>query len=55
MGAHDEEDKSGKAMATGMRVAGDNEGKGKEEGNGVGHKGGVQQIEQLLWQQEQWQ
>jgi len=42
-------------MAMGIRVAGDEEGEGDEAGDGVGDKGGVQQREQWLWQQEQWQ
>ncbi len=29
-------------MATGIRVAGDEEGKGDKEGNGIGDKGRVQ-------------
>jgi hypothetical protein len=41
MGARDEEGKSGKAMATGIRVVGDEEGKGKKEGDGIGNKVGV--------------
>jgi hypothetical protein len=39
----------------GIRVAGDKEGKRDEAGDGVGDEGGVQQREQWLWQQEQWQ
>jgi hypothetical protein len=42
-------------MAMGIRVAGDEEGKRDEAGDGVGDEGGVQQREQWLWQQEQWQ
>jgi hypothetical protein len=46
MGACDEvEGKGGKVMAMGIRVAGNEEGKGDKEGNGVGNKGGVQRIE----------
>ncbi len=41
MGAWDKEDKGGKAMAMGIRVAGDVEGKGDEEGNVLGNEGGV--------------
>ncbi len=55
MGAWDKKGKGGKAMAMGIRVAGDKEGKGNKEGNVVGNKGGVQQREQWLWRQEQWQ
>ncbi len=33
--------KGGKAMAMGIRVAGDKEGKGNEKGNGVSNEGGV--------------
>jgi hypothetical protein len=39
MRARDKEGKGGKAMAMGIRVAGDEEGKCKEEGNGVNNKG----------------
>jgi len=42
MGACDEKGEGGKAMAMGMRVAGDEEGEGDEAGDGVDHKGGVQ-------------
>ncbi len=42
-GACDEEGKSGKALAMGIKVAGDKEGKGNKEGNGVSNEGGVQQ------------
>ncbi len=42
-------------MVMGIRVAGDEEGEGDEAGDGVGNKGGVQQREQWLWRQEQWQ
>jgi hypothetical protein len=55
MGASEKEGQGSKAMATVIRVAGDKEGKGNGEGNGVGNKGGVQQREQWLWWQEQWQ
>jgi hypothetical protein len=39
MGARDEEGDGGKEMAVGIRVTGDKEGKGDEEGDGVGNKG----------------
>ena len=55
MGACDEKGEGGKAMVMGIRVAGDEEGEGDEAGDGVGNKGGVQQREQWLWRQEQWQ
>jgi hypothetical protein len=55
MGAWGEEGKGNKAMAMGIRVAGDKEGKNDEEGHVVGNEGGVQQREQWLRQQEQWQ
>ncbi len=55
MGACDKEGKGSKGMAMGIRVAGDKEGEGNKEGNGVGNKGGVKQREQWLWQQEKWQ
>jgi hypothetical protein len=42
MGACDEEGKGSKAMATGIRVAGNKEGKIDKEGDGIGNKGGVQ-------------
>jgi hypothetical protein len=45
MGACDKEGKGGKAMAMGIRVVGDKEGKGNEEGDVIGKKGGVQQRE----------
>ena len=45
MGAWDEKGEGGKAMAMGIRVAGDEEGKGDEAGNDVGDKGGVQRRE----------
>jgi hypothetical protein len=41
-GAFDKEGKGSKAMAMGIRVAGDNEGEGNKEGDGIGDKGGVQ-------------
>jgi hypothetical protein len=41
MGACDKEGKGGKAMATEIRVVGNEEGDGDEEGNGIGNKGGV--------------
>ncbi len=37
------EGKGGKAMATLIRVAGNEEGKGDKEGDCIGNKGGVQQ------------
>jgi hypothetical protein len=43
MGACDEEGKGDKALAMGIKVAGDKEGKGNKEGNGVSNEGGVQQ------------
>ncbi len=46
MGACDEEGEGGKVMAMGIRVAGDEEGKGNEEGNVIGDEGGVQRREQ---------
>ena len=55
MGACDEKGEGRKAMAMGIRVAGDKEGEGDEAGDGVGNEGGVQLREQWLWQQEQWQ
>ena len=55
MGACDKKGDGGKAMAIGIRVTGDKEGKRDEAGNGVGNKGGVQQRERWLWRQEQWQ
>ena len=42
-------------MAMGIRVAGDEEDKGNEVGDGVGVEGGMRQRERWLWQQEQWQ
>jgi hypothetical protein len=45
MGASDKEGKGGKAMATGIRVSGDKEGKGDKEGNHISNEGGVQQRE----------
>ena len=42
MGACDEKGQGGKAMAMGIRVAGDEEGKRDEAGDGVGNEGGVQ-------------
>ncbi len=41
MGACDEKGEGGKAMAMGIRVAGDKEDEGGEAGNGVGNEGGV--------------
>ncbi len=52
MGACDEEGEGGKAMAMRIRVAGNKEGKGHKEDDGVGVKGGVQQREQWLRRQE---
>jgi hypothetical protein len=54
MGAFDKEGEGGKVMVTRIKVAGDKEGKGNEEGDGVDKEGGVQQREQWLWQHEQW-
>ena len=45
MGACVEKGEGSKAMAMGIRVAGDEEGKGDEAGNDVGDKGGVQRRE----------
>jgi hypothetical protein len=55
MGACVEKGEGKKAMAMGIRVAGDEEGEGDEAGDGVGDEGGVQQRELWLWRQEQWQ
>jgi len=55
MRACDEKGEGGKAIAMGIRVTGDEEGKGGEAGDGVGNEGGVQRREQWLWRQEQWQ
>jgi len=56
MEACDEKGEGGKAMAMGIRVAGDEEGEGGEAGDhGVGDEGGVQRRERWLWRQEQWQ
>jgi hypothetical protein len=52
MGACDEEGEGGKAMAMGIRVAGDEEGEGYEAGDGVGVEGGVRRRERWLWRQE---
>ena len=41
MVACDEKGEGGKAMAMGIRVAGDKEGEGDEAGNGVGDKVGM--------------
>ena len=41
MGACDEKGEGSKAMAMGIRVAGDEEGEGDEAGNGIGDEGGV--------------
>ena len=51
----DEKGEGGKAMAMGIRVAGDEESKGDEAGDGVGNKGGVLRRERWLWRQERWQ
>jgi len=48
MGACDEKGKGGKEMAMGIRVAGDEEGKEGESGDGVGDEGGVRQRERWL-------
>ena len=45
MGACDEKGEGGKAMAMGIRVAGDEEGEGDTAGDGVGDEGGVRQRE----------
>ena len=42
MGACDKKGEGGKTMAMGIWVAGDEEGKGDEAGDGVGNEGGVQ-------------
>ena len=55
MGACDEKGEGGKAMAMGIRVAGDEEGEGDEAGDGIGDEGGVRRRERWLWRQEQWQ
>ncbi len=55
MGACDEKDEGSKAMVMGIRVAGDEEGKRNEAGDGVGDEGGVQRREKWLWRQERWQ
>jgi hypothetical protein len=52
LGACDQEGKGGNAITLAIRVAGDEKGKGKEEGDGIGNEGGVQQREQWLWWQE---
>ena len=51
-GACDKKGEGGKAMAMGIRVAGDEEGEGDEAGDGVDHKGGVRRRERWLWRQE---
>jgi hypothetical protein len=51
MGACDKEGKGGKAIAMRIRVAGDKESEGNEEGNGISNNGGVQRREQWLWWQ----
>ena len=52
IGAWGEEGKGNKAMAMGIRVAGDKEGKGNKEGNDV-NEGGVQQREPWIqWQKQ---
>ncbi len=55
MGACVEKGEGDKAMAMGIRVAGDEEGEGDEAGDGVGDEGGVRQRERWLWRQERWQ
>ncbi len=55
IGACVEKGEGGKAMAMGIRVAGDDEGEGDEAGNGVGDEGGVRRRERWLWRQERWQ
>ncbi len=55
MGACDEKGDGGKAMAMRIRVAGDEEGKGDEAGDGVGDMNGVGRRERWLWRQERWQ
>ncbi len=55
MGACDENGEGGKAMAMGIRVAGDEEGERDEAGDGVGNEGGVRQRERWLWRQVRWQ
>jgi hypothetical protein len=45
IGACDKEGEGNKAMAMGIRVVGNKEGKGDKEGNGISNKGGVQQRE----------
>ena len=55
MGACDEKGEGGKAMAMGIRVAGDEEGERDEAGDGIGDEGGVRRRERWLWRQEQWQ
>jgi hypothetical protein len=47
MGACDKKDEGGKAVAMGIRVAGDEEGEGDEAGDGVGDEGGVRRRERL--------
>ena len=55
MGACDKKGEGGKAMAMGIRVAGDEEGERDEAGDGVGDEGGVRRRERWLWRQERWQ
>ena len=55
MGACDEKGEGGKAMAMGIRVAGDKEGERDEAGDGVDDEGGVRRRERWLWRQVQWQ
>ena len=45
MGACDEKGEDDRAMAMGIRVASDEEGKGDETGNGIGDEGGVRRRE----------
>ena len=41
MGACDKKGEGGKMMAVGIRVSGDEEGRGDEAGDGIGNEGGV--------------
>jgi hypothetical protein len=43
-----------RVMVTAMRVVGDKEGKGNDEKDGIGDKGGVRQRVQWQRLQEQW-
>jgi hypothetical protein len=51
MGACDKKGEGSKSMAMRIRVAGDEEGKGDKEGDGISNKGGVRRRAQLLWRQ----